>query len=346
LYFRALGETGQRNALLGSFELFREALSSPGNALFRHLCLLFVLAFCGRRESVERVLKGSLAFYPGEVKGFWLATADMAAGRVPEARRALESLLSRGDPLTNQSAVRRLSQDLYVAQEALSPEGRGTLARIEAEAGEDVLLQPGPSAPWAWATLVLLSANILVFLAALFLGASWNGAASDAPLLFRLGAFWPGARPLDAAWRSAASLFLHHGALHLGLNMLGLWVLGPFMEFRLGHLRMLLVYFCSGCAGMLLTVPMTASGFLTPHLYAGASGSVLGLLGGTAAVVLSDWARTRSRSSWQRFKAMGFILLTQAVFDLFVPQGGWVMHAAGAVVGFLGTLPLVLLLRR
>ena len=72
------------------------------------------------------------------------------------------------------------------------------------------------------------------------------------------------------------SMFLHSGWLHIGGNMLFLWIFGNNVEEVLGHVRYLLLYLLSGAAaalGQALTDPSST----VPML--GASGAVAGVLG-------------------------------------------------------------------
>jgi membrane associated rhomboid family serine protease len=72
------------------------------------------------------------------------------------------------------------------------------------------------------------------------------------------------------------SMFLHSGWLHIGGNMLFLWIFGNNIEDVLGHVRYLLLYLLSGVAaamGQALTDP----GSTLPML--GASGAIAGVLG-------------------------------------------------------------------
>jgi membrane associated rhomboid family serine protease len=72
------------------------------------------------------------------------------------------------------------------------------------------------------------------------------------------------------------SMFLHSGWLHIGGNMLFLWIFGNNIEDVLGHVRYLLLYLLSGAAaalGQALTDPSST----VPML--GASGAVAGVLG-------------------------------------------------------------------
>ncbi len=72
------------------------------------------------------------------------------------------------------------------------------------------------------------------------------------------------------------SMFLHSGWLHIGGNMLFLWIFGNNIEDVLGHVRYLLLYLLSGVAaamGQALSDP----GSTLPML--GASGAIAGVLG-------------------------------------------------------------------
>jgi membrane associated rhomboid family serine protease len=80
-------------------------------------------------------------------------------------------------------------------------------------------------------------------------------------------------------WRLITAAFLHYGILHLGMNMLVLWIIGPPLEEYFGHARYLLVYLVAGLAG--------SAGALiwSPNaLTVGASGAIWGIMG--AALVL------------------------------------------------------------
>jgi membrane associated rhomboid family serine protease len=71
------------------------------------------------------------------------------------------------------------------------------------------------------------------------------------------------------------SMFLHANLLHVGGNMLFLWIFGNNVEDKLGELKFLVVYFASGIAGSLLQIFITPNSTI-PML--GASGAISGLL--------------------------------------------------------------------
>ena len=71
------------------------------------------------------------------------------------------------------------------------------------------------------------------------------------------------------------SMFLHANLLHVGGNMLFLWIFGNNVEDKLGELKYLIVYFAAGIGGSLLQIYITPDSTI-PML--GASGAISGLL--------------------------------------------------------------------
>ena len=71
------------------------------------------------------------------------------------------------------------------------------------------------------------------------------------------------------------SMFMHGGWLHLGGNMLYLWIFGDNVEDRFGHAKFLVFYLLCGIAATLAQVFFSA-GSNVPNL--GASGAIAGVL--------------------------------------------------------------------
>ncbi len=91
---------------------------------------------------------------------------------------------------------------------------------------------------------------------------------------------------LEVAITLVSSLFIHGGWLHLGGNLLYLWIFGDNVEEKLGHGKYLLFFIACGAAGSL------THAFLYPLSEIpsiGASGSIAGILG--AYLVLYPHAR-------------------------------------------------------
>jgi membrane associated rhomboid family serine protease len=128
-------------------------------------------------------------------------------------------------------------------------------------------------------------------------------------------------------WRLLSAAFLHHGPIHLALNMLALWWFGQALEAALGRWRFLLLYLVSGLAGSagaLLLDP----GALT----VGASGAIFGILG--AAIVLE-----RQQTYVLGGSALGLLVVNLA-FTFAVPNISIGGHLGGLAGGALGVLAL------
>ena len=118
-------------------------------------------------------------------------------------------------------------------------------------------------------TYALIVVNILVFLVEL--------AAGDA--FIEAWAFVPGrfmANPAGDFVTIFTSMFMHGGWLHIGGNMLYLWIFGDNVEDRFGHLPYLGFYLLCGVAATFTQLAFSM-GSVIPNL--GASGAIAGVLG-------------------------------------------------------------------
>jgi membrane associated rhomboid family serine protease len=164
-------------------------------------------------------------------------------------------------------------------------------------------------------------------------------------VLFGTEALPDGLPLVPAPLTLATSLFLHATWLHLGGNMLFLWVFGDNVEDAMGHARFLLFYVLCGVGAGLVHA------FIAPdstHPLIGASGAVSGVV--AAYVILYPRVRVwglflkgiplRLRASW----AISFWVLFQvaAAFLGGDESVGWFAHLGGLGVGAV----LVLVMRR
>ena len=135
-------------------------------------------------------------------------------------------------------------------------------------------------------TVALIALNVLVFLYQLSLQGEGSPdglrASRDFILEFGLvpcrltGACEPGSWLLPPALTVLTSMFLHGGLLHVGGNMLYLWIFGNNVEDTLGHGRFTGFYLASGAiaAGAQTALSVTST---VPMI--GASGAISGVLG-------------------------------------------------------------------
>ncbi len=79
----------------------------------------------------------------------------------------------------------------------------------------------------------------------------------------------------DEYYRLFTSMFLHDSLLHIGFNMLVLWMLGPQIENALGHVRFAVLYLVAGLGGSVASFWFSDVAVAA----AGASGAIFGLMG-------------------------------------------------------------------
>jgi membrane associated rhomboid family serine protease len=180
-------------------------------------------------------------------------------------------------------------------------------------------------------TFTLIGLNVGIYLLQLLMGA---GLSANTGWIYEHGVLVSSA--VDSSgqvvgvaegewWRLLTATFLHYGILHLGMNMLVLWFIGPPLEEYFGHWRYLLVYVVSGLAG--------SAGALiwSPNaLTVGASGAIWGIMG--AALVLEG------RRIWVfGGQAMGLVVFNLLITFLIpgISIGG---HIGGLVGGGLCAL--------
>ena len=131
---------------------------------------------------------------------------------------------------------------------------------------------------------LLVAVNVLVFFWELSLGPHIERELlliSFVPARFWAAPFYP-----PNLIRILISMFLHGGWLHLGGNMLYLWIFGDNVEDRLGHFKYVIFYLLCGLAAT-LTHAIANPDSRLPSI--GASGAIAGVLG--AYIVLFPKAR-------------------------------------------------------
>ena len=155
-----------------------------------------------------------------------------------------------------------------------------------------------------------------------------TGSGSDAPTLF------PDKRVLLAV---LASMFLHGGLLHLGGNMLFLWIFGNNIEDHLGPLRFVLFYVAAGVVATIAHIAVQPDSTVP---VVGASGAIAGVMGAylvwfpnTPILTLFFFFIVLFRQISAKW-LLGFWLVSQFFVN---PNSGvaWVAHVGGFVFGAL-----------
>lgn len=329
LYLRALGELGKLNEMVQAFAKFKKALQHlPRN--LRDLTRLYVYSFAGRTGMVKALLSESLAQFPQGFRETWIGTAELAAGEVEEGRRRPEALRDTGDAITRVVIQQRLSRPVAVAALTLIPPSIKVLEEDEQTYSHEARFESVSQISYAsLITYILIAANVVVFFAEIVLGGS-----TDARTLWRMGALMPSLVRQGEWWRMIAAQFLHYGWVHLAMNMLALYVLGPFVERELKRIRYFLLYILSGAGSMLTIMMLTYAGRLNNDFTVGASGSIFGLIGASAAILLHGWIREGAAVARRRLGYILLIIVLQAAFDLMTPQVSFTAHIGGAIFGF------------
>jgi len=118
-------------------------------------------------------------------------------------------------------------------------------------------------------TYALIALNILFFLVELGGGDAFIETWAFVPSRFL-------ANPGGDFLTIFTSMFMHGGWLHIGGNMLYLWIFGDNVEDRFGHIRYLVFYLTCGIAATFAQLAFSLGSGI-PNL--GASGAIAGVLG-------------------------------------------------------------------
>jgi len=197
-------------------------------------------------------------------------------------------------------------------------------------------------------TVAIVAANVAVFLYAKALGQTGFNVFTirlgliPFEITHAVDAISPTPIPLYLTLFTA--MFMHGGWMHLGGNMLYLWIFGNNIEDTLGHVRFLIFYLLCGVVATLAHV-MSAPDSTVPLV--GASGAIAGVLG----AYMAAFPRARVHVLVFLFffiqvvripalLVLGFwfiIQLLNATADSGGTGGGvaWYAHIVGFMVGYL-----------
>jgi membrane associated rhomboid family serine protease len=246
-------------------------------------------------------------------------------------------------------ALSRLrSGQLHAAREETAPAPAARRGLTTFDRGEIIrhaLLAPATPA----VTRLLFWANVMVFL----IGLMWaqqqgvvneylsgmpgqgQGQAQQVMQMQRLHDVWHRLQALEGGdlargewWRLLTCCFVHFGFMHIAMNMLGLYIVGPLVERMWGHLRFLAIYLISGVVGS-CAMSFTLAG---PGLGAGASGALWGMMVSMAVWVFLNrhFLPRQLVSSWLR--QLGGLLILN-VFISFMPGVSAAAHFGGGFGG-------------
>ena len=186
-------------------------------------------------------------------------------------------------------------------------------------------------------TYVLIALNVLFFFVEISGGDAFIGEWAFVPSRFL-------ANPVGDSLTLLTSLFMHAGWLHLGGNMLYLWIFGDNVEDRFGHVKFTIFYLLCGLGATFAQLAFSV-GSNVPNL--GASGAIAGVLG--AYILLFPQGRVRVLQGQQVIQVPALIVIgLWIVLQLFsgigsiaatADTGGvaYMAHIGGFVVGIVLT---------
>ncbi|MDR2896131.1 MAG: rhomboid family intramembrane serine protease [Propionibacteriaceae bacterium] len=198
---------------------------------------------------------------------------------------------------------------------------------------------------------VLIAINLLVFLlitASQLLGFNWHidqwlglrptglCLADASGNLYYQGAnqaqcaqaagYWMPGLASGAWWQIISSIFTHSAFMHLAMNMLTLWFIGPPLESFLGRARFLAVYLIAGVGGSLavfwLSAPLSLS--------YGASGALFGVMGALAIVL---WRAHGDFTQLIIWIGLNLLITFVPTFAGGTSSISWQAHLGGLVTG-------------
>jgi membrane associated rhomboid family serine protease len=190
-------------------------------------------------------------------------------------------------------------------------------------------------APGTWVLLALLAA---------FYGLEWALGGTTNYRMLRAGAINAPLVNHGEVWRLVSAIFLHFNMVHLGVNALSLFAVGPFLEKLFGTMKFLGIYLFAGLTGAIASYWFNRNG-----ISAGASGALSGLLG--AMLVLGLFHRGAMPAYQMRsLRQAGLLMLALTIgLGLAIPHIDNSAHMGGLAGGALLAVlagPHPLLLRR
>jgi membrane associated rhomboid family serine protease len=202
-------------------------------------------------------------------------------------------------------------------------------------------------------TYALIAVNIVVWLIELGLGEKFINGFSTVPFEITHGTDLVGVQTIQADGQSIpirlypgptpiyltllSSMFMHASWLHIGGNMLYLWIFGDNIEDRIGRVKFLVFYLLCGLAADAADIIVKTDSII-PSL--GASGAIAGVLG--AYLVLFPKRKVKVLVAQQvvtmpAFIVLGLWILLQVFSQISVVggQGGiaYMAHIGGFVAG-------------
>jgi membrane associated rhomboid family serine protease len=202
----------------------------------------------------------------------------------------------------------------------------------------NLTLGPDPKLTYSPICRNLIALNLGIYVLG-SIGNLLNVSAITSKTLLNTFALFPSAVVNEGMfWSPLTYMFLHANLIHVLVNMMGLYLLGPDLEQTLGKIRFPLLYIFSGWLGGVgfIGISYFLQGKLHPCV--GASGAVFGLLGGIVALYPKRIYVILPLMIPMRASVLAVVLLSTHLFFIVTPYGSNVaydVHLIGGLTGFL-----------
>lgn len=265
---------------------------------------------------------------PGDLRSFYAVEAYIRLLAIcndwVRLRRAVEALgeefVARYIPTASALYVRALQED---GRKESIVKGYQVTQFLANEAAENRKVQEG--AKQGAPVTVGLGVLLLVFFGvqlSLGMAHSVEFLAMNPILVLEVGEWW----------RLLTCALIHADHVHLGTSLLGLWILGPMVERKLGGICYFILFFFSAIGASAFVCLLVLQGWFEPRYLLGASGAIMGLVGAELALALLSHRDAHSRG---QLKRICLVLVLQSIFDLSTPQVSFAAHSGGVLSGFL-----------
>jgi len=192
--------------------------------------------------------------------------------------------------------------------------------------------------------IILINAAVFLVMAGKF-HAGWL-LTNDMDPYIRFGASNASVTTNGEWWRLLVAMFVHYGAIHIGMNMWALYNLGELMETLSGKFLYAITYLACGLGGGFASMIYHGDKVWS----AGASGAIFGILGATLGYIL----RQKKALPRSVYRPLLQSTLFFAAYNLFYGFAGESIDNAnhvggfitGIAMGWLTALPLELEARR
>ena len=183
---------------------------------------------------------------------------------------------------------------------------------------------PKPRTP---VVIALIALNVVMFAIEIATGA--DALAPAQQKLIALGADFGPLTLHGEPWRLVASMFLHFGVIHIGMNMICLWQ-GRFVENLFGHVGFIAIYLVAGLLGGIASLVHSAA-----VVSVGASGAVFGVFGAFGAFLLMRRDRLDPKAVIASAKSLVTWIGLNLVLGFSIKTIDVTAHMGGLVAGFL-----------